>query len=381
MDIQNQLDLVGPGSFDGLYFAYGSNLNLAELKQKCLASGVDPKAIEPVGPAILPDMSLVFNYHSVSRGGGALNVRPAIGNRVSGYVLRLSQKAWALMDRKEGHPTYYKRTSVTLIVPGGQYLLAETYIVAPDRTRDFVAPTKDYLDLCLEGRDQLGVETASLNAASKDASKGPLHALFSYGTLRRGESRFDAIARYGLRCALLAQTRGCLVNFGAYPGLRPSPDHDVQGEFFISKSIASVLPKLDRIEGFNGFDKTDNLFSRTIIDVHVGEGRVRQAWAYLANNDHSVAPSPSHDWRADLGRAERAKLALIDCHAAHRPNFYEILASNHNRNERQFSNPPTGEIPVIDRAILLAALNSGEISERKMAQASGLWTASIPDQH
>ena len=244
-----------------------------------------------------------------------------------------------------------------------------------------MAPTKDYLDLCLEGRDQLGVETASLNAASEDASKGPLRALFSYGTLMRGESRFDAIARYGLRCALLAQTRGCLVNFGAYPGLRPSPEHDVQGEFFISKSIASVLPKLDRIEGFNGFDKTDNLFSRTIIDVHVGEGRVRQAWAYLANNDHSVAPSPNHDWRADCGRAQRAKLALIDCHAAHRPNFYEIVASNHNRIERQFSNTPTGDVPVIDRAILLAALNSGEISERKMAQASGLWTASIPDQY
>lgn len=125
-------------SNDDFYFAYGSNLNLGELKAACAEAGLGDAAIEPVAAAWLPDMSLVFDYYSTSRGGGALNVRPVKGSLVSGYLLRLSPDAWRLVDRKEGHPAYYRRSPVTVLVKGGAYVSATTYIVSPERTQGFV---------------------------------------------------------------------------------------------------------------------------------------------------------------------------------------------------------------------------------------------------
>ena len=100
---------------DELYFAYGSNLNIPELTAACSRDGIPSEGICLVGPAYLPDMELVFNYRSVSRGGGALNLRVLPGSTVSGYLLHLSPAVWQLVDRKEGHPKYYRRTPVEVM--------------------------------------------------------------------------------------------------------------------------------------------------------------------------------------------------------------------------------------------------------------------------
>lgn len=353
-----------------LYFAYGSNLNLTELRAACTAAGLGSHEVKPVAKAWLPDMGLVFNFHSNSRGGGTLNVQRKKGSLTSGYLLSLSNDAWRLIDRKEGHPNCYRRTPVTVLTKGGAYAAATTYVVVPEETEGFVSPTSEYLAICKAGREQLGVETRSLLRASEGHGPNALDSLFCYGTLMRGESRFEAIARRGLLCALLAETPGRLLDCGTYPGLLPDLECDVAGDFFRARHISSLLNDLDRIEGFTGFGASDNLFRRTIRPVHVGDGRVRFAWVYLICDD-SYPSLIDHDWRLSRGTSARAREKILDCHAIANPHLFTRLTERHYR----YSNTPEDQRLPLDRNMVLESMRNGDLSERKLAQISGLWTA------
>ena len=357
-------------SCEEIYFAYGSNLNLEELKGACVQAGLFDYAVEQVAAAWLPDMSLVFDYYSKSRGGGALNVRTVKGSLVSGYLFRLSPDAWRLIDRKEGHPHYYRRTPVTVLVEGGKYVSAVTYIVTPERTQGFVPPTQEYLAICEDGRRRLGLETRSLRCASEGQQAYLLDSLFCYGTLLRGESRFPAVASKGLRCALLAETSGRLMDCGTYPGLLTDVENDVPGEFFRSRRISELLDELDWIEGFAGFGASDNLFCRTIRPVHVGDGRVRYAWVYLVCDD-SYPSLAVQDWRAVRGTADDARERILDCHAKASPSLFTRLTERHSC----YSAISDEQHTPLDRDLVLEGMRTGQISERRLAQSSGLWTA------
>ena len=69
-----------------VYFAYGSNLDWRDWSKFCARHNADPRCMKPIGPALLPDVELVFNYRSVLREGGALNIRPRKGQVVYGVL-------------------------------------------------------------------------------------------------------------------------------------------------------------------------------------------------------------------------------------------------------------------------------------------------------
>lgn len=186
----------------------------------------------------------------------------------------------------------------------------------------------------------------------------------------RGESRFSAVASKGLRCALLAQTPGRLLDCGTYPGLLPDADTDVQGDFFRSRRISALLDELDWIEGFAGFSASDNLFRRTIRPVHVGEGRVRYAWVYLVCDD-SHPDLAVQDWRAVRGAADEARERILDCHTAANPDLFTRLTERRYR----YSAVPDEQRTPLNREMVLDGMRTGKISERRLAQSSGLWTA------
>ena len=50
-----------------------------------------------------------------------------------------------------------------------------------------------------------------------------------------------------------------------------------EGEFILVRTFGAVINALDSVEGFRGFDKPRSLYRRTLVDVHVGDGRVRVA--------------------------------------------------------------------------------------------------------
>ncbi len=74
-----------------LYFAFGSNLDPVQMRERCPAHRV-------VGMAALHDHRLVFPRFSERWGGGAASVQPAHGRTVWGVVYDLNDEDLARLD-------------------------------------------------------------------------------------------------------------------------------------------------------------------------------------------------------------------------------------------------------------------------------------------
>jgi gamma-glutamylcyclotransferase (GGCT)/AIG2-like uncharacterized protein YtfP len=97
------------------YFGYGSNLN-----------DWRGLGLRPIGPATLPDEVLAFECRSRSRRCSTLNIRRHRGGVVEGYLFAVFQNDWNALDRKEGHPGFYRRETVTVLDTKGCEIKADT---------------------------------------------------------------------------------------------------------------------------------------------------------------------------------------------------------------------------------------------------------------
>lgn len=348
---------------DRPYFAYGSNLNAADwtLSTRRTHNG----GLVPLRPASLPDHRLVFNIYSRTRLGGVLNVTPSIGHVVEGYLFELGENADEALRVKEG--SNYEKRDVIVIGEDGREIEAFTYVGHPRAVQGFVAPHADYLRVCREGRLNFGCSTAMLDAAARDDEPAPVDGLFAYGTLMRHEERFNCLAPFQPHCIILAETRGSLVSHGAYPGLRLDGSGQVAGEFIRVKSVAEALGALDGIEGFRGFGEGRNLFRRTLVDVHVGEGRVRRAWVYVTTRPGEAIASGC--WRTHRECLEPFRRALVAGHAEGYADFAGAVWSWSRRFTGEENPPASYDIRMVEDEVA-----TGRISERRLAMVSGRWS-------
>jgi phage replication-related protein YjqB (UPF0714/DUF867 family) len=88
---------VGPHT----YFAYGSNLCVRQMAQRC------PDAVDP-RPAVLGDHDWLINQRGVA------TVEPFTGTHVHGVVWQVSDHDLATLDRVEGVPLRYRRNQLTV---------------------------------------------------------------------------------------------------------------------------------------------------------------------------------------------------------------------------------------------------------------------------
>src|SRR5262245_17363658 len=129
-----------------LYFGYGSNLDDDDLSRYCREREVGSVGLEKVGVAYLPDRRLAFTHRSTSRGGGVLDVPPALGSAVSGVLFRLaSPEGWGVLDGKEAEGHLYVRCDTIALTDDGAEHAARTYEVASSRRESYVAPAPSYL--------------------------------------------------------------------------------------------------------------------------------------------------------------------------------------------------------------------------------------------
>ncbi len=125
-------------------FAYGSNMDPAQLAKE----GIEASRREA---AVLPGHRLVWNYRSMRWGGGAANAEEAAGEDLSGVALFVGKGALERLDRKEGHPYFYRRAPRIRLATGEQ-VQAWCYLVVPRRLRpEPVWPTREYLDTVIRG--------------------------------------------------------------------------------------------------------------------------------------------------------------------------------------------------------------------------------------
>jgi gamma-glutamylcyclotransferase (GGCT)/AIG2-like uncharacterized protein YtfP len=96
------------------YFAYGSNLNLAQMKSRCLEAKV-------IGTTVLNDYQLVFKTH--------LDVVPKKDSTVPIGIFFISSSDEAALDRYEGvEAKYYEKKEITVEF-GNQKITGLIYVM------------------------------------------------------------------------------------------------------------------------------------------------------------------------------------------------------------------------------------------------------------
>lgn len=83
-----------------LYFAYGSNINLDQMRFRC------PDAV-PVMPVTLQGYELAFRGHA-----GVATILPKEGASVHGLLWDLTPQCEQSLDRYEGYPHLYGKEAV-----------------------------------------------------------------------------------------------------------------------------------------------------------------------------------------------------------------------------------------------------------------------------
>lgn len=141
-----------------LYIAYGSNLNLAQMKDRC------PGA-KPLGAGDLPGWRLAFRG---AERGYYLTLLPSPGDRAPVGVWEVTEEDMARLDEYEGYPEFYYKTGMTV-----DY--RELSTGKPRRARALIyimrdgyapgAPTEEYYQGCLEGFRSFGLDASPLESA------------------------------------------------------------------------------------------------------------------------------------------------------------------------------------------------------------------------
>ena len=265
---------------------YGSNLNLEDFSSFTNSQGYFGDYLDYYKHVVIPDYKLVFNVESVSRKGGVLNIEYSVGYITYAILFKTNKEGLKLLRKKEGVPFKYQEKRIHVLDNEGYEYSALTYIVPDDRTCDFIAPHKSYLDICLKGyRDfALGNGEINLAKASVNDELKPLEALFCYGTLMREEKRFPLIKDMGIYSSIIGYCQiGHLTTNGLYPALNieTEAEYGIQGDFFCFKDISKVIEITDKIEGFNGYGKKNNLFRRSYTLIDIG-GSLRESWIYVS---------------------------------------------------------------------------------------------------
>ncbi len=124
-----------------LYFAYGSNLSVRQMRRRCPGS-------EVVGRARLPDYRLGFTRYATKRKGGVADIVPEPGAEVWGALYTVDDAGLASLDEFEGVPRAYRRIDVSVFDDEGAELAAMAYIA--NKTGEF-APGRAYLGLIITG--------------------------------------------------------------------------------------------------------------------------------------------------------------------------------------------------------------------------------------
>lgn len=123
------------------YFAYGSNLNLSQMLDRC------QDAI-PVTQGLINNYELL--YRGNKRGIGVATIEPKKGKTVYGAIYEVSEDDVKALDRYEGFPWLYYKEWIEVETRGRGMVKALVYVMHTDRY-SFKAPSKAYFETILTG--------------------------------------------------------------------------------------------------------------------------------------------------------------------------------------------------------------------------------------
>lgn len=130
-----------------LYIAYGSNLNLPQMEQRCQTATV-------AGKSEIKGYELLFR--------GVATVEPKEGGNVPVLLWNIEPRDEAALDRYEGWPHLYRKEMMEVELEG-EMVSAMVYVM--NNGRYFGMPSQHYYDVIKEGYITAGFDTDVLEKA------------------------------------------------------------------------------------------------------------------------------------------------------------------------------------------------------------------------
>lgn len=132
------------------YIAYGSNMNLNQMRYRCPNSSV-----ESIG--YLTGWKLYFNIHAdIKYTGNKKDIVPVV-------IWNIAKEDWQSLDLYEGYPNYYikKVINTSFINNKGKTVKKEdciAYIMSDDTINTYDRPSDSYIDTILVGYLQNNID-------------------------------------------------------------------------------------------------------------------------------------------------------------------------------------------------------------------------------
>ena len=134
------------------YLAYGSNLNLRQMKSRC------PYA-KLVGKSLINNYRLVFKG---KKGNAYLTIEPSEQSIVPIGIYEITNYDEYQLDRYEGFPTFYLKETIEVYL-NGTPIQGIVYIMNP--IYSYNLPRMEYIDICKEGYKNFGYNVKILSQA------------------------------------------------------------------------------------------------------------------------------------------------------------------------------------------------------------------------
>ena len=136
------------------YLAYGSNLNVHQMKYRCPTARI-------VGTAVIRDYELLYKG---SKTGSYLTIEKKKGGVVPVAVWEVTAADEYSLDIYEGYPNfYYKKNMKIRLSEAGKMIDAFVYIMHEERK--IGVPSLSYVSTCLEGYISFGFDEHYLSEA------------------------------------------------------------------------------------------------------------------------------------------------------------------------------------------------------------------------
>jgi gamma-glutamylcyclotransferase len=127
------------------YFAYASNLNKKQMRERCPDS-------QPKFTATLPNYKLLFAGWYREWRGGIASIKPFRGEKVRGAIYEVSETCLKLLDK---HEVGYIRLNVTVFDEDNEPVPAVTYIKSGQLEESL--PSKEYVAVIRQGYQDWGI--------------------------------------------------------------------------------------------------------------------------------------------------------------------------------------------------------------------------------
>ena len=143
-----------------LYIAYGSNLSVEQMADRCPDARI-------AGKAALKDWALRFKVHA--------DIEPCEGDTVPVLIWEISREDERRLDAYEGWPHYYVKKDISVEMTdldgrNPRNVTAMAYVMTEGH--GLRIPMRAYYEVLYEGYRRFGFDTAYLERAMKEAEEG-----------------------------------------------------------------------------------------------------------------------------------------------------------------------------------------------------------------